>query len=273
MARKREVRLEYMFAAEIARERKRLPLAFVPIAPLEWHAEHLPYGTDPLDALALCITLARNVGGVVHPPLWIGIDEYRKPAQTAAIGFDPREHRLLGMDFPANSVRSLYWNAAAMEAAVRGVVRALKRAGWRIVVLLNGHGAPSQQRLLMRVARTASTRAFRVLYAFDFVDSGKVRIDVGHADRFETSLLMHNFPDLVKLDRLPAQGKLRNVDHAIVDSETFLGRPTADFTVRPSRDPRRAVRAIGERLARTAELSISRRVREAARELGFFTER
>ena len=30
------------------REMRRCPVAFLPLAPLEWHGPHLPYGVDPL---------------------------------------------------------------------------------------------------------------------------------------------------------------------------------------------------------------------------------
>ena len=50
-----------------------------------------------------------------------------------------------------------------------------------------------------------------------------------------------------------AAGPLRNVDHAIVDGDTFDGAPTADFTVRPGQDPRRHTRSdAGERYVEEA---------------------
>ena len=53
--------------------------------------------------------------------------------------------------------------------------------------------------------------------------------------------------DRVDLDRLPpADRPLRNIEHAIVDADTFGGRPTPDRTVRDHADPRRATIELGQ---------------------------
>jgi hypothetical protein len=67
------------------------------------------------------------------------------------------------------------------------------------------------------------------------------------------------WPSCVDLSRLPRDGALKNVDHAIVDGDTFDGSPTPDFTVRSEQDPRRHTdtaqgeRWIAEALAETVE--------------------
>ncbi len=68
----REVRFELMRPDEILEEKKRLPLVFLPVGPLEWHGPHLPLGTDPLIAYEIAIRLAREIGGVVLPPFYLG---------------------------------------------------------------------------------------------------------------------------------------------------------------------------------------------------------
>ena len=66
-------------------------------------------------------------------------------------------------------------------------------------------------------------------------------------------MLMAMWPGCVDLSRLPASGPLRNVDHAVVDGDTFDGASTADFTVRPEQDPRHHTEAAkGERLVEEA---------------------
>ena len=52
-------------------------------------------------------------------------------------------------------------------------------------------------------------------------------------------MLLAMWPGCVDISRLPPAGPLRNVDHAVVDGDTFDGVPTADFTVRPEQDPRK----------------------------------
>jgi hypothetical protein len=51
-------------------------------------------------------------------------------------------------------------------------------------------------------------------------------------------MLEATWPGSVDLSRLPATGKLRNVDYAIVDGETFDCVATPDHTVREEHDPR-----------------------------------
>ena len=51
-------------------------------------------------------------------------------------------------------------------------------------------------------------------------------------------MLEATWPGSVDLSRLPDTGKLRNVDYAIVDGETFDCVPTPDHTVREEHDPR-----------------------------------
>ncbi len=51
-------------------------------------------------------------------------------------------------------------------------------------------------------------------------------------------MLASEWPSCVDLARLPAKGVLYNVDHAVVDGDTFDGSPTPDFTVRAGQDPR-----------------------------------
>ena len=40
--------LEFLQPEKILDEMRRCPVVFLPLAPLEWHGPHLPYGVDPL---------------------------------------------------------------------------------------------------------------------------------------------------------------------------------------------------------------------------------
>ena len=74
-------------------------------------------------------------------------------------------------------------------------------------------------------------------------------------------MLSATWPECVELSLLPAEGPLRNVDHAVVDGDTFDGAPTPDFTVRAEQDPRRHTDpALGARFVEEA-------VREAVSEI------
>jgi len=118
---------------------------------------------------------------------------------------------------------------------------------------MNGHGAVDQVRILNEIAAEESHGHTRVLYFVDFwTEEGPMKT-IGHADRYESAMTMHNVPDLVHMGNLPATGKLKCRDHGIVDADTFEFNPTPDFTTRE--DPREATPELGreifERTVRT----------------------
>ncbi len=51
-------------------------------------------------------------------------------------------------------------------------------------------------------------------------------------------MLAYTWPGCVDLSRLPAGGKLKNTDYAVVDGDTFDCAPTPDHTLREEQDPR-----------------------------------
>src|SRR5436309_12966560 len=115
----------------------------------------MPLGTDGLHAWHVALRVAREVGGVVLPPLFAGTDSLRLPGdgpeQLGALGVDEGA-RVVGMDFPTFPVKSVYFEESAFGLTVREVVRALKRDEYRLILIANGHGAQSQQQTLGRIA-------------------------------------------------------------------------------------------------------------------------
>jgi creatinine amidohydrolase/Fe(II)-dependent formamide hydrolase-like protein len=125
--------------------------------------------------------------------------------------------------------------------AVRGTLDALfDRMGYRSVVIVNGHGAENQSAVLTRLcAEYNAGGRTRLMWVYPGFPHSLVAGSIGHAAAEESSMLSATWPACVDLSRLPRQGPLRNVDHAIVDGDSFDGAPTADFTVREAQDPRR----------------------------------
>jgi creatinine amidohydrolase len=246
----RTVRYELMRPPEIVKEREQAPFAFIPIGPLEWHGPHLPLGTDGLHAHAVAVEVAGAVGGIVLPPYFIGSETVRPNDGSAqglkALGFTGGE-RVVGMDFPANPVKSLYFEEGTFAVTVREMLRLLKADGYRLIVIVNGHGAVNHQRALRRLAAEESDlpRA-RVEYTMAFLPAHPPLSDPGHAEKVETSIMLALHPDLVDLASLPARDvTLKYQDYGIVEGEAFDGRPTPDFTLRSSADPRDATPQLG----------------------------
>jgi len=50
------------------------PIAYLPLGTLEWHGRHLPLGADGLISSGFFVELAKKVGGIVLPMLFLGTD-------------------------------------------------------------------------------------------------------------------------------------------------------------------------------------------------------
>jgi creatinine amidohydrolase/Fe(II)-dependent formamide hydrolase-like protein len=138
---------------------------------------------------------------------------------------------------------------------VRGTLEALfQRMRYSAVVIVNGHGADNQRAVLDRLCAEYNAGSGRRLrWVYPGFPRSLVAGSIGHATAEESSMLMAMWPGCVDVARLPESGPLRNIDHAVVDGDTFDGASTADFTVRPEQDPRRHTRAeVGEQYVEEA---------------------
>jgi creatinine amidohydrolase len=159
---------------------------------LEFHAEHLPLGTDGFSAQEVVTRAARLAGGVVLPwsALTIG---------TLHLPWSFRYDRVL------------------VEAALRQTIDQLAGFGARVVVVHTGHGPLDLAHLIKRVcgeveeSRRHGTdfRAYGLCYlelnaALGAGLGTEWPVAIDHGSIVETSWLSAIEPDLVHLDRLPA---------------------------------------------------------------------
>jgi creatinine amidohydrolase len=237
------VQFELMRPPQIVEARRRCPVAYLPLGPLEWHGPHLPMGTDAIHAHRVSVEVARRVGGVVYPAYFLGTETVRAvdgPQSVRALGFEGHE-RIIGMDFPDNPVQSLYIEEGTFAVIIREIIRLITQDPYRLVVLVNGHGAVNHQRTLRRLAAEASTPRARVVYETAWGATVQPGLDPGHAERGETAFVMSAVPQSVDLSALPPiETPLRYRDFGIVNGAAFEGRPTPDFTVPQGSDPRYA---------------------------------
>jgi len=265
----RDRRLELLRPSEIVAEMKQRPLIFLPVGPLEWHGPHLPLGTDPLIAHAVALRVAAQVGGVVLPALFCGTERERTPQLLRHLGFQGDEW-IIGMDFPANILKSLYFPEEFLAIHLRETLELLVQQGYRLIVIVNGHGATNQLETVDRLSVEFTGRGLAtVLWLSAWSKAEQAASDPGHAGGDETSQVMAVYPEAVDLSELPPLPQpLRNIDWAIVDGQTFDGHPTPDFTTRD--DPRVNTSAThGEESLRRAAVYIARKVATALLELGY----
>jgi creatinine amidohydrolase len=121
------------FRARLAEQ----PAAYLPLSTLEWHGEHFPLGADALQSEGLMVACARQLGGIVMPPIHLGPDR----ATLSETG-----QMLLGMDYAASTTPprqlagSCYWIPQGIfKSMIDAILIQLKRAGFR-AVFADGHG-------------------------------------------------------------------------------------------------------------------------------------
>ncbi len=241
----RKLHFEYLTPEEIHRETEGESLIFLPVGSMEWHGPHMGMGMDTCNAYSTSLATAEKTGGVVFPPLFIGTETPRSPETLRKVGFTGNE-KITGMDFPKNTVRSMYWEPELFERIIRFQLEKLCDTGFRRIVIMNGHGADEQVRILDRLSEEMSHERnvqMRVILTL-FEDCG---YGVGHAGLVETAIMYYLHPEAVELEQLPDRSvKLKNTRFAIVDNETFLKGGNEDYTVRY--DPRDATPEIGRQI-------------------------
>ena len=163
----------------------RLPkVAILPWGATESHNNHLPYGTDILEANALAeraASKASKAGAdvVVLPVIPYGNDEQQLD-QACAISI----------------------TTTTAFAILRDVVRSLTKQGIDRLIIVNGHGG-NQFKPLIRDLQGE----FKILIVLaDFFNMAQKEFDAifdnpgDHADEFETSVMLHLFPELVQME-------------------------------------------------------------------------
>jgi creatinine amidohydrolase len=232
--------MAYLFPDEIVAARDKNGMVILPVGPVEWHGPHLTMGCDNLLAHDFARRLAREFECPYYPPLFISTERERSSEMLKSLGFKGDEY-IEGMDFPKNIIRSAYFREEIFAASMRNILTILfDRMNFKYVLIVNGHGADNQKAVLNRLCAEFNQGQLkkRVMWIYPAFPRSVIAGAIGHATSQETSILGYTWPGCVDLKRLPASGKLRNVDYALVDGETFDLSPTPDHTLRENQDPR-----------------------------------
>lgn len=180
------------------------PIAYLPLGTLEWHGEHLPLGSDGLQAQGFFKQLAQRVGGIVLPMLFIGPDTRRTE----------KERDFYGMDFegtngpyPIQLTGSAYWvSEHDFKVLVSSILKQLKRAGFRIV-MAHGHG-PSTELFIRNKPAWEKEYGLKTYTCRREDEADGLGIQTDHAGENETSLVMALHPELVQMENLSADLKV-----------------------------------------------------------------
>ncbi len=256
--------MAYLFPDEIAKAREQNGLVILPIGPVEWHGPHLTMGCDNLLAHDFARRLARELSCPYYPPLFVSTERDRNPNMLEALGFN-RDAFVEGMDFPKLPMASAYFREETFALVVRDILSILLcRMRFKHVLIVNGHGADNQKAVLNRLCTeyNSGQSEKRVMWVYPAFPRSLIAGAIGHAASHETSMLAAAWPPCVDLSRLPAAGKLKNTDYAIVDGETFDLAPTPDHTLREEQDPRTKTDVEwGQKQIETAKLEVIEQVK------------
>jgi len=188
----------------------------LPVGSLEQHGHHLPVATD-----TILVTEVVNVGVdrvtddvpvLTLPPIWAGFSPHHVDfGGTVTVSFD-RLHRY-----------------------VEDVVSSATAYGFDAVLIVNGHGGNNA--LVSTAVNTIGVshpdlEVLGVTYfalAATFIDEIRESSTGGmaHGGEFETSLMLHFRPDLVRTDALSSTVREEPYDHA--GREMFDGGPLSVY--------------------------------------------
>lgn len=185
-----EVFWNRMRAAELVELAHRDAIVLLPVAATEQHGPHLPTGTDTFlceeacRRTALLVQLARPV--VVTPTVWMGLSEH---------------HVAYGGTFTLS--------LGTWHALLRELCQAILRAGFKRILVVNGHGGNVAALNALTVDLTRETGAAIATTTYAAFAEGEAKTiledqeGVMHACEAETSMVMAIRPELVDMDRLP----------------------------------------------------------------------
>lgn len=211
-----QVEYQLLRPAQLRARRAELPVAYLGLGILEWHGLHNPLGLDGVKANAIAVHLARQLGGVVLPPLFWGDNR----EEICELVFDPAVSPWLppgtgdhtGAIMAALGAEKAAFAADAARSRANGgwrlweelLVHILFQAqtlGFRLIVLLPGHYplfSPLRRALDSYREQGGALQTFTLtdtMYS-ETGDSGD------HAAAFETSLMLALAPQLVDLGAL-----------------------------------------------------------------------
>jgi creatinine amidohydrolase len=183
-----EVRLDRLRPAGIEAAISRAPIAWIPLGALEYHADHLPNGTDGITGQGVLERAARRVGGVVLPWSYLTMGTLALPW---SFRYDP----------------------GLVAEALRQTLRQLPGHGVRVAVVHSGHAPLDLDHLVKRVCAEVEgegigLRAMGLTYlelnaALGTGLGTAWPVAVDHAATMETSWVAALAPELVATGLLP----------------------------------------------------------------------
>lgn len=180
-----------------------MPVAYLPLGTIEWHGEHLPLGSDGLQSKGFFEILARELGGIVYPMLFMGPDRKEIIDGQEYYGMDLNHNMDLEKAYPTQQFDgSSYWiDTTDFKIMLEAILKQVSRSGFKVLVA-HGHG-PSTNFVRENSKEWEDKYGLKILNCWGYRDGEGMGIMVDHAAMNETSLIWALRPELLHMEYLP----------------------------------------------------------------------
>jgi creatinine amidohydrolase len=187
------------------------PIAWIVVSPLEWHGEALSFGCDPHVAQTVADMAWEKTGGVRIPTMYLGVEtDYE-------VWEGDRRVDYWGMELGTRERNpgSVYVRPLTLELVLRDYLYFLQRQGFKLCVLVSGHGAEDHLAVIRDVVGRYERSPMRAVlfYGWDGEPPPELRFDGAsqHADFDEASVLGGADPAMVDRTRFGVVERDRKV--------------------------------------------------------------
>lgn len=186
---------EELFPEEFKQRMDQNPLVFLPLGSLEYHGYHNVLGLDALKAWKICQIAAEKTGGIVFPPLYLGFDAYPD--------IDLEK-------YPNKQFDCYHLDKETYQNVLESCFSRMIGIGFKTIFVLAGH-YPNADIAKLASEKYKEKARFVIVKEPDLIEG-----ETGdHAGKWETSLMMVLFPELVDL----SQGKNKEDRLLAVDGQ------------------------------------------------------
>lgn len=187
-----KVNYEELFPEEFKLRINNNPLAYLPLGSLEYHGYHNVLGLDSLKAWKICQLAAKKTGGIVFPPLYLGVDAW---PDIDLEKFPNKKYDCYHLDNPD------------YQKLLENYFYRIIRIGFKKIFVLAGHYPNAD------TAKLAKEK-FKGIEIIVVKEPDLIPREVGdHAGTWETSLMMVLFPEFVELTRMEGKNdRLMSID-------------------------------------------------------------
>lgn len=174
-------------APELKKAAKNTGVCLLAMGVVEKHGEHLPLGTDYLNAYKMAVKTAEQEPSVVFPPFYFG-QIYEARCFPGAVTLEPE----------------------LLLKVVQNVLDEIGRNGFRKIIILNGHGGNNNFIKFLAQSQLWEEKVYSLYLPLNwqFISSEQKEeiLDTeiyGHAGEYETSISLANHEELVKKEAIP----------------------------------------------------------------------